>query len=116
MPAIETVTLAGMRFHTRVGILPHEQVNPQPLEIDLSVRRAADSPGVLDYRDLHAIVQQCVTGSAVRYLEDAARDIVEVVMQRSGVRWVRVALRKPHVSLDGPLQYAEVALEKSVDE
>jgi FolB domain-containing protein len=113
--AVQTVTLAGMRFHTRVGILPHEQLNPQPLEIDLAVRRKAGAATVLDYRELYAIVQRCVSGTVVRYLEDAAAEIAAAVLDQHDVMSVRVALRKPHVALDGPLEYAEVALERTAD-
>ena len=42
------ISLVGMRFHVRVGILPHERVHAQPLEIDIAVTRADDADGVLD--------------------------------------------------------------------
>jgi 7,8-dihydroneopterin aldolase/epimerase/oxygenase len=111
----QTIKLAGMRFHTRVGILPHEQENPQPLEIDLSVRRREGARSILDYRDLYRTVQQQVSGTSLRYLEDAAGQIVDAIAAMDDVAWVRVALRKPHVALDGPLDYAEVAIERVVD-
>src|SRR5258708_29836960 len=45
------IALMGMRFHVRVGVLPHERELPQPLEIDLVVRRASREP-VVDYRSI----------------------------------------------------------------
>ena len=33
------ITLRAMRFHALVGILPHERTTPQPIEVDLRVRR-----------------------------------------------------------------------------
>jgi hypothetical protein len=52
-----------MRFHARVGILPHEQEIPQPLEIDLTVR-LGPGPEVVDYRGLYDDVASVVTTGA----------------------------------------------------
>ena len=45
------ITLHGMRFHGLIGVLPHERVTAQPIEIDLTVRVASEPrDGVVDYR------------------------------------------------------------------
>ena len=106
------ITLAGMRFHTRVGVLPHERELPQPLEIDLTVRRATGADEVLDYRSLYAIVRDVVAAGPLDYLESVGEDIATAVMALGGVATVRVAVRKPHVMLAGPLSYAEIVVER----
>lgn len=110
----EEVTLRGLRFHTRVGILAHERTMPQPLEADLTVWREPARPGedVLDYRTLYALVEAHVATGEVRYLETAAHALAAAALELPGVVRVRVALRKPHVALPGPLQAAEVAVER----
>jgi 7,8-dihydroneopterin aldolase/epimerase/oxygenase len=108
-----------MRFHVRVGVLPHEQVHPQPLEIDVTVWRAQRSEGgvgddegdVIDYRDLYDAVAARVSGGPLRFLEDVARTLVGDLLARPYVRRARVAVRKPHVPLPGPLAYAEVVVD-----
>jgi dihydroneopterin aldolase len=107
-----SVTLAGMRFHVRVGILPHERTLAQPLELDLTVRRRPDSAAVLDYRTLYELVRAVVEAEPLDYLETVAQRIADRAAALDGVRGVRVAVRKPHVMLDGPLAYAEVVLEQ----
>jgi dihydroneopterin aldolase len=107
------VTLAGMRFHVRVGILPHERELPQPLEVDLTVRLAADDTSMLDYRDLHAIVRECLAGEPLEHLESIADVIATRVLALERAASVRVAVRKPHVALAGPLAYAEIVLERT---
>ena len=106
-----------MRFHALVGILPHEQEHPQPLEIDVTVWRAlraddgvADGD-VIDYRELYDAVAARVTGRPLRFLEDVARTLVADLLARPQVRRARVAVRKPHVPLPGPLAYAEVIVD-----
>ena len=71
VPSRDVITLRGMRFHTRVGVLPHEGQIPQPLEVDLTVYRARPAgdpvapaaPRVRDYRARYDIVGPvCETG------------------------------------------------------
>jgi dihydroneopterin aldolase len=100
-----------MRFHVRVGILPHERELPQPLEIDLTVNRATDATGVSDYRALYALVRAVVAAEPLEYLETAAGAIVASALRLDGVQSARVAVRKPHVALDGPLAFAEIVVE-----
>lgn len=112
----QTVALVGMRFHARVGVLPHEATFAQPLEVDVTaVRRGAASsygPGdVLDYRRVYAVVAAVAT-EQVAWLEDAAETIATRLLADEALAHVRVAIRKPHVALGGPLAYAEVTVER----
>ena len=102
-----------MRFQVLVGILPHERVHTQPLEIDLSVTRSAEEPAVLDYRELYALTAAQLAREPWDYLEDIACSIADAAVAVSGVTHARVAVRKPHVTLDGPLAYAEVVVERA---
>lgn len=119
MAPSESVSLRGMRFHVLVGILPHEQLHPQPIEVDVTVWRApgsdddtpGDSDAVIDYRNLYDIVAARVMGGPLRFLEDVARTLVGDLLARPHVRRARVAVRKPHVPLPGPLAYAEVVVD-----
>jgi dihydroneopterin aldolase len=106
------ITLAGMRFHVRVGVLPHERELAQPLELDLTVRLVAEATAVLDYRSLYAIVNGVVAAERLDYLESIGDVVATKVMALDGVAGVRVAVRKPHVSLGGPLAYAEIVVER----
>jgi len=107
-----------MRFHVSVGVLPHEQLHPQPLEVDVTVWRAlgaddggGDCESVIDYRELYDAVAARVTGAPLRFLEDVARTLVGDLLGRPHVRRARVAVRKPHVPLPGPLAFAEVVVD-----
>jgi len=107
------ITLRAMRFHALVGILPHERVTAQPIEIDLTVRVASEPrDAVVDYRALYALVAQVVSDGPIDYLEEIAGAVVTLALAHGPrVRWARVAVRKPHVALGGPLDYAEVVAE-----
>lgn len=115
-----------MRFHAAVGILPHESTLPQPLEIDLTVWRptaramtpdsrsagAVASRPVLDYRELYALAASTVADGPIAYLEDIAEQLARLVLGLDGVQRTRIAVRKPHVALPGPLAHAEIVIER----
>ena len=116
VPTHRSITLQGMRFHTLVGVLPHEQEHPQPLEMDVTVwlaDRTTSGPQVaLDYRDLYLAMAETVEQSPIGYLEDFVDRAVQAALALAPVARVRVAARKPHVALPGPLAFAEVAVER----
>jgi dihydroneopterin aldolase len=106
------ISLVGMRFHVRIGILSHERVHAQPLEIDVAVTRPDDAP-LLDYRALYDMTATAVASEPLDYLEQVAAAIADGALALPDVRHARVAVRKPHVTLDGPLSYAEIVLERA---
>jgi 7,8-dihydroneopterin aldolase/epimerase/oxygenase len=108
------ITLRAMRFHGLVGILPHERDIPQPIEIDLTVT-VANGEGVIDYRELYALAANAVVGQ-MSFLEGLADRVAKSALEHSPrIRTARVAVRKPHVALPGPLAYAEVVVERQAD-
>lgn len=111
-PPTDTVSLRGMRFHVRVGILPHERDLAQPLEIDV-VAHLAPGAGVVDYRGLYDDAAGIAAAEPHEYIETIAERVAERALAREGVVRVQVAVRKPHVALGGPLAHAEVAVDRA---
>jgi len=117
---VDAITLRGMKFHTLVGLLPHEGKFPQPLELDvtafLSLRKAgeSDAPAMrLDYRTLYQTVADCVGKSHHKLLEGLCERIAQATLGLEGVDRVRVAARKPHAPIPGPLDAVEVVVERN---
>jgi dihydroneopterin aldolase len=112
---MQEITLRAMQFHALVGIVPHERTVPQPIEVDLAVR-VDDGDSVIDYRELYDIVATVIAAAPIDYLEDIGDRVATRALAHSArVRSVRVAVRKPHVALGGPLAYAEVVIERRDD-
>lgn len=116
----DAITLRGMKFHTLVGLLPHEGKFPQPLELDvtacLSLRRVGESDSarmLLDYRDVYRVVADTVGSSHHRLLEALCERVATAVLAFEGVERVRVAARKPHAPIPGPLDCVEVVVERA---
>jgi dihydroneopterin aldolase len=115
----DCISLKAMRFHTCVGLLPHEEHVPQPLELDLTVWLSlrqvgeTDSPqALLDYRRLYRMVADIVGTSPHKLLEALCEKIASQALTIEPVERVRVAARKPHAPIDGPLDYVEVVVER----
>ena len=115
----DCISLKAMRFHTCVGLLPHEEHVPQPLELDLTVWLSlrqvgeTDSPtALLDYRKLYQMVSETVGTSPHRLLEALCEKIARQALGMGLVERVRVAARKPHAPIDGPLDSVEVVVER----
>ena len=111
---LDAITLHGMQFHMLIGVLPHEREHAQPVEVDLT---AWVQPGgsVVDYRHLYAEVRTALEAPSLRYLEELANAIAARVLDAKSVQRVRVAVRKPHAAVGGPLDYAEVAIVRDRD-
>lgn len=113
----DVVTLKAMRFHARIGVLPHEAEIAQSIEVDASlwVRRTGgeiSARDIVDYRRVYDLVAEVVTNGHISFLEEVGEQIAERALQLPLVNRVRIAVRKPNVALPGPLAYAEVALER----
>ena len=111
------VRLRAMRFHTRIGVLPHEAEIAQSIEVDVSVWTSRSDiahgrEGVIDYRQLYDLVSAIVADGHIRYLEDLADRVAVEALGMPGVSRVNIKVRKPHVALPGPLEYAEVSLDR----
>ncbi|HVA57219.1 MAG: dihydroneopterin aldolase [Gemmatimonadaceae bacterium] len=115
LPGHDRITLRGMRFHLTVGILPHEQQHPQPLEVDLSAWVAPGDADVVDYRGLHDAARNAVAESPREFLEQIAERVAAGALAVDGVARVEVRVRKPHVPLGAPLDYVEVAIARPID-
>jgi 7,8-dihydroneopterin aldolase/epimerase/oxygenase len=113
----DVVTLKAMRFHARIGVLPHEAEIAQSIEVDASlwVRRGGarmTAKDIVDYRRVYELVAEVVTNGHTHFLEEVGERIADRALQLPLVEKVRIAVRKPNVALPGPLAYAEVALER----
>ena len=112
MRASTEITLNAMRFYALVGILPHEITNAQPIEIDLSVT-VGDGDAVVDYRRLYEATAAVISSGHIDFLEDIAERVASGAFDASErVARARVAVRKPHVALGGPLAHAEVRIDR----
>ena len=106
---MDRIELRGLRAVGTHGLLPEEQLRPQPFEVDLDVELDLAAAGAsdhlhdtLDYGELATAAARVVTGDRCALLERLAERIAEEVRGDPRVKSVTVAVRKlrPPVPVD----------------
>ena len=118
----DRLSVIGMRFLGRHGVLPEEKVNEQPFEVDLvlhaDLSEAAERDeleATVDYGAMFGLVREIVEGRSFDLIEGLAGAIAAVVLDATDpdrVTAVEVRVRKPEAPIDGEFDTVEAALIK----
>ena len=116
----DRLSLLGMRFEARHGVLDWEKETPQPFEVDLilhaDLSAAADSDDLdttVDYSALHEMVRAIVQGPSFDLIEALAGAVARATLAATDPRTVEaveVRVRKPNAPIDGAFDTVEAAL------
>ena len=118
----DRLSLLGMRFDGRHGVMPEEKVSPQPFEVDLvlhaDLSTAADSDrldATVDYAALFDLVRSIVEGRSFDLIEALAGAIARAALAATDptlVDRIEVRVRKPKAPIDGAFGTVEAALSR----
>jgi dihydroneopterin aldolase len=120
----DRIVLAGMAFQARHGVNDWEKTEAQRFEVDLELEldlrpagRDDDLAVTSDYRGVYEITREIVERRTFELIEALADTIArEVLAANRAVAAVVVRVRKPEVSLGGPLDYAGVEIRRAREE
>lgn len=125
MSAPDRLSLLGMRFLGRHGVLPEEKVTAKPFEVDLVLHAhladAADSDDLaatVDYAALFDVVRAIVEGTSRDLIEALAGAIATAILAATPseiVEAVEVRVRKPEAPIDGSFDTVEAAILRRRD-
>jgi len=104
----QILTLSGLRFDANLGILEHEKIKPQPIQVDAELNLGTQPllPSddeilhVLDYRKVRQIIISECTAEHVNLLESLIGKLALRLMQLNGVIGVRVRIAKLEIFSD----------------
>ncbi len=104
----QILTLNGLRFDANLGILDHEKIRPQPIQVDAELNfgtqpllpRDDEILHVLDYRKVRQIIITECTAVHVNLLESLIGKLALRLMQLNGVIGVRVKIAKLEIFSD----------------
>ena len=115
----DRITLRGIRFLGRHGVLLEERLEPQPFEVDvilrgdLSVPAASDElADTVDYGTVFGLVVEVVEGGSYRLIEALAGAIADAILAGLPVDDVEVRVRKPKAPLPGAFETVEARLRR----
>ena len=116
---MDRIVISGLREMGVHGVLPEEQVRPQPFEVDVElivdVSAAGTSDELADTVDYSAVceaVSRVVATEQYRLLERLATRIAEVCRADPRVVGAIVEVRKLHPPVRAMLDYVAVRVER----
>jgi dihydroneopterin aldolase len=116
---VDRIVISGLREMGVHGVLPEEQVRPQPFEVDVElivdVSAAGTSDELADTVDYSAVcdaVSRVVATEQYRLLERLATRIAEVCRADPRVVGAIVEVRKLHPPVRAMLDYVAVRVER----
>jgi dihydroneopterin aldolase len=116
---VDRILIPGLRELGVHGVLPEEQVRPQPFEVsvelhvDLAKAGASDDlADTVDYGAVCDAVSRVVASESYRLLERLATRIAEVCMIDPRVEGVVVEVRKLHPPVHAQVAYVAVRIQR----
>ena len=116
---MDRILISGIRELGVHGVLPEEQLRPQPFEIDIELLFDAAAAGetdaledTVDYSDVCDAVSRVVSSERYQLLERLASRIVEVCRADPRVLGAVVEVRKVHPPVRALVDYVAVRVER----
>ena len=114
---LDRITLAGMSFSGRHGVLDVEQTEPQPFVVSVTfpvdAERVAftDALGdTVDYAAVFESVRRVVEERSYRLIETLADSIASALLEYFSLPEVEVRVRKPKAPLPGAFEHVEISV------
>jgi len=114
---VDRIRLKNITFYAHHGYYEAERELGQKFEVDIDVacrlRQAADSDTLqetIDYRAIYQIARDTFENYKFKLIETVAERIAGQILQLPGIEEVVIRVRKPHVPLNGLLDYVEVEI------
>jgi dihydroneopterin aldolase len=115
----DRIVLDSMVFQGTHGVLPEEQLRPQPFEVDVELALNLQPAGLnddleqtVDYARVYDTCRQIVESTRFNLVEALAEAIAHELLAGYPVTEVTVRVRKPKVKLGGPLRSAGVEIRR----
>ena len=98
----DKIFVKGLVIETIVGVLPHERITRQPIELDLfltlainKASRSDDLIDTLDYAELTSSLTAYIESTEFLLIERLAQDIIDWLWRYPILSHVALELRKP---------------------
>ena len=114
-----TIVIKGLRELGVHGVLPEEQIRPQPFEVDVELTVDVSSAGrsdalddTVDYSAVAEAISRVVTSERYALLERLATRIAEVCRVDQRVTGVKVTVRKLHPPVRAMVDHVAVSIQQ----
>jgi len=116
---VDRIRLKNITFYAHHGYYEAERELGQKFEVDIDIacqlQRAAGKDSLqetIDYRAIYQIARDTFENYKFKLIETVAERIAERILKLPGINEVIIRVRKPHVPLNGLLDYVEVEISR----
>lgn len=116
---MDVIRLKNMTFYAHHGYYEAERELGQKFEVDIEIKRdlrpAAeqnDLQQTVDYRAIYNIAKDTFENYKFKLIESVAERIAGKILLLPEIHNVLIRVRKPHVPLNGLLDYVEVEISR----
>lgn len=110
------VELSGLQLEGRHGALEAERESLQPFVYDVELELddpAADTLAhTVDYREVVSLIREVSRSREFQLLESLAGTLADALLERFPVDSAAVRVRKPHVELGLPVEFAAATVRR----
>jgi len=114
---VDTIRLKNMTFYAHHGYYEAERELGQKFEVDIEVHcdlkiaaETDDLKKTLDYQAIYKIAKDTFENYKFKLIETVAEKIASKILILPGILNVLIRVRKPHVPLNGLLDYVEIEI------
>ncbi len=116
----DIIRLKNMIFYAHHGFYEAERELGQKFEIDIEVQgdltqgsQEDELRKTIDYQKIYKIAKGTFENYKFKLIETLAERIAHKVLNLEGIVTVLIRVRKPHVPMNGLLDYVEVEIQRS---
>ncbi len=114
---MDVIRLKNITFYAHHGYYEAERELGQKFEVDIEVKCDLQPAGsqddlkqTIDYRAIYHIAKDTFENYKFKLIETVAQRMAERILEQSGILNVLIRVRKPHVPLNGLLDYVEIEI------
>jgi len=114
---VDVIRLKNMIFYAHHGYYEAERELGQKFEVDIEIQcdfkpaaHSDDLKKTIDYRKIYSISKEIFENSKFKLIETVAERIAQQLLQIPGIENVLIRVRKPHVPLNGLLDFVEIEI------
>jgi dihydroneopterin aldolase len=116
---MDKIRLKNIIFYAHHGFYKAERELGQKFEIDIEVScdlsgsaQSDDLDKTIDYVKIYSLAQKTFSRYKFKLLETVAEKMADEILKEAGVLDITINVRKPHVPMNGVLDYAEVEIHR----
>lgn len=116
---MDKIRLHNIIFYAHHGFYKAERELGQKFEIDIEVgcdlkesAQSDDLKKTIDYSRIYNIAKNTFEHYKFKLIETVAEKIADEILQIKGIKNVLIKVRKPHVPMNGLLDFVEIEIER----